>query len=469
MMCLAEALLRIPDAHTADELIADKLVGAGLVGEARPVGFGLRQRRDLLAAADRQGAGRRAGPLGQLEGGAWPRGRAARRAGGAHGGARGDEDPRPQLRVRPDDRRSAEARRSRAAPGASATASTCSARRRRPSRMPSAMPRPIAERSTGSPRRRRAGFEKSPGISVKLTALHPRFEYTHRDEALAAVIPVVRELALKASKADVHFTIDAEEADRLELQMDVFEALLADDELFANGWGGLRDCDPGLSEARRAACATGSIEAARAHGRKLMCRLVKGAYWDTEIKAAQVGGLVRLSGVHPQGRDRRLLPRLRQEAARGERCHLSGLRDPQRQHDRPGEGAGRRARVRVPAPARHGRGAVRRNLPSSSGTSATRRRRCASTRRSAATRSCSPISSGGCSRTAPIRASSTASPTSRCRSTSWSAIRSPSSKRSSRSAIRRSSCRAICSARSAATAPGSTSAIRWCASRCSSG
>ena len=84
----------------------------------------------------------------------------------------------------------------------------------------------------------KGGFKKSPGISVKLTALHPRFEFTHRDEALAAVVPVVRELALKAAKADVHFTIDAEEADRLELQMDVFEALLADDELFANGWGG---------------------------------------------------------------------------------------------------------------------------------------------------------------------------------------------------------------------------------------
>src|SRR5205085_11566261 len=75
------------------------------------------------------------------------------------------------------------------------------------------------------------GFRKSPGISVKLTALHPRFEFTHGAESVAAVLPVVRELALKASKADVHFTIDAEEADRLELQLDVFETLLADDEL----------------------------------------------------------------------------------------------------------------------------------------------------------------------------------------------------------------------------------------------
>ena len=136
----------------------------------------------------------------------------------------------------------------------------------------------------------KGGFRKSPGISVKLTALHPRFEFTHRDEALAAVIPVVRELALKASKADVHFTIDAEEADRLELQMDVFEALLADDELFANGWGGFGIAIQAYQK-RAAPLCDWVIEAARAHGRKLMVRLVKGAYWDTEIKAAQVGGL----------------------------------------------------------------------------------------------------------------------------------------------------------------------------------
>ena len=136
----------------------------------------------------------------------------------------------------------------------------------------------------------KGGFRRSPGISVKLTALHPRFEYTHRDEALAAVIPVVRELALKASKADVHFTIDAEEADRLELQMDVFEALLADDVLFADGWAGFGIAIQAYQK-RAAPLCDWVVEAARAHRRKLMVRLVKGAYWDTEIKAAQVGGL----------------------------------------------------------------------------------------------------------------------------------------------------------------------------------
>src|SRR4029079_18090743 len=76
----------------------------------------------------------------------------------------------------------------------------------------------------------------------------------------------------------------------LELQMDVFEALLADDALFANGWSGFGIAIQAYQ--KRAAPLVGwVVESARAHGRKLMCRLVKGAYWDTEIKLAQVGGL----------------------------------------------------------------------------------------------------------------------------------------------------------------------------------
>ena len=175
-------------------------------------------------------------------------------------------------------------------------------------------------------------------------------------------------------------------------------------------------------------CATGCIAAARAHRRKLMVRLVKGAYWDTEIKAAQVAGLDRLSGVHAQGRDGRILSRLRQEAARRERRHLSGVRHPQRQHHRPGEGARRRAASSNSSACTAWARSCMRSWPSSRRRSATRARRCVSTRRSAATRSCWPISFGGCSRMAPIPASSTASPTSRFRSTSWSRIRWRSSK-----------------------------------------
>ena len=141
----------------------------------------------------------------------------------------------------------------------------------------------IAKEATG-------GFAVSPGISVKLSALHPRYEWSHADEAKAYILPVLRELAAKASKADVHLTIDAEEADRLELQMDLFEALLADDALFANGWGGLGIAIQAYQK-RAAPLCEWVAEAARAHDRRLMVRLVKGAYWDTEIKAAQVAGL----------------------------------------------------------------------------------------------------------------------------------------------------------------------------------
>src|SRR5207248_917413 len=107
------------------------------------------------------------------------------------------------------------------------------------------------------------------------------------DKALAQVVPIVRNLARQASIADVHFTIDAEEADRLELQMSVLEALLGDDDLFANGWNGLGIAIQAYQK-RAAPLCDWVIDASRSHGRKLMCRLVKGAYWDTEIKAAQV-------------------------------------------------------------------------------------------------------------------------------------------------------------------------------------
>jgi RHH-type proline utilization regulon transcriptional repressor/proline dehydrogenase/delta 1-pyrroline-5-carboxylate dehydrogenase len=136
----------------------------------------------------------------------------------------------------------------------------------------------------------KGGFAVSPGISVKLSALHPRYEWSHADAAKAYILPVLRELAAKASKADVHLTIDAEEADRLELQMDLFEALLADDALFANGWSGFGIAIQAYQKRSEPLCQW-VVKAARAHGRRLMVRLVKGAYWDTEIKAAQVAGL----------------------------------------------------------------------------------------------------------------------------------------------------------------------------------
>ncbi|HEY6049444.1 MAG TPA: bifunctional proline dehydrogenase/L-glutamate gamma-semialdehyde dehydrogenase PutA [Sphingomicrobium sp.] len=289
MMCLAEALLRIPDAHTADELIADKLAGpdwseklgrsdSAFVNAAT---FSLLLTGKVLEGAQDRSAnwkaalGRAVGRLGEpvvrtavreamkILGRNFVFGRtideALRRAQPerAKGLSHSFDMLGEAAKTYPDAERYADSYRS-------------------------ALDR-IAKEASG-------GFRKLPGISVKLTALHPRFEYTHAEEAVANVIPVVRELALKAAKADVHLTIDAEEADRLELQMDVFEALLADDELFANGWGGFGIAIQAYQK-RAAPLCDWVIEAARTHGRKLMVRLVKGAYWDTEIKLAQVGGL----------------------------------------------------------------------------------------------------------------------------------------------------------------------------------
>ncbi len=191
------------------------------------------------------------------------------------------------------------------------------------------------------------------------------------------------------------------------------------------------------------------IDLARRSGHRLMVRLVKGAYWDSEIKRAQVDGLDGLPGLHPQGPHRRLLPRLRAQAAGRAGRGLPAIRHPQRAdaRRRPRHGRRRISRrpVRVPVPARHGRAAVRgggRRATSSTGPAA-------STRRSARTRPCSPIWCAGCWRTAPTPPSSTASPIRPCRSTTLVADPVDAGARArSRSArrIRRSRCRATCSA-----------------------
>ncbi|ABD08639.1 delta-1-pyrroline-5-carboxylate dehydrogenase / L-proline dehydrogenase [Rhodopseudomonas palustris HaA2] len=127
-----------------------------------------------------------------------------------------------------------------------------------------------------------------PGISVKLSALHPRFEAVSRDRVLRELTPRLIELARKAKDHDLGFTVDAEEADRLELSLEVFAACLADPSL--KGWDGY-----GLAVQayqKRASAVIDYVDAlAQRHDRRLMLRLVKGAYWDTEIKRAQERGL----------------------------------------------------------------------------------------------------------------------------------------------------------------------------------
>lgn len=134
-----------------------------------------------------------------------------------------------------------------------------------------------------------AGLVRSPGISVKLSALYPRYDFLHAEAARAVLVPMLKALALKARDADVHFTIDAEEAERLELSMDIIEDLVADPDLFAGGWQGF-----GLALQAYSKRAVPLVEwvtaLARKYHRRIMVRLVKGAYWDSEIKLGQVGG-----------------------------------------------------------------------------------------------------------------------------------------------------------------------------------
>jgi RHH-type proline utilization regulon transcriptional repressor/proline dehydrogenase/delta 1-pyrroline-5-carboxylate dehydrogenase len=127
-----------------------------------------------------------------------------------------------------------------------------------------------------------------PGISVKLSALHPRYEAVSRERVLRELTPRVLELAQHAKALDLNFTVDAEEADRLELSLDVIGAVLADPSLA--GWEGF-----GLAiqayQKRAGAVIDWVRDAAVALDRRLMVRLVKGAYWDTEVKRAQERGL----------------------------------------------------------------------------------------------------------------------------------------------------------------------------------
>ena len=132
--------------------------------------------------------------------------------------------------------------------------------------------------------------ELNDGISIKLSALHPRYEDAQRSRVMAELVPRVWALCELAAKANINLTIDAEEVDRLELSLDVFEALAALVSEHYPAWQGF-----GLAMQAYQLRALDLVQHVIALGRKyklrLMCRLVKGAYWDSEIKRAQELGL----------------------------------------------------------------------------------------------------------------------------------------------------------------------------------
>ncbi|MEM8978635.1 MAG: bifunctional proline dehydrogenase/L-glutamate gamma-semialdehyde dehydrogenase PutA [Pseudomonadota bacterium] len=140
----------------------------------------------------------------------------------------------------------------------------------------------LAKRAHGSDPR------ENPGISIKLSALHPRYEEAQRDRVMTELVPRVLELTQAAARAGLGLNIDAEEADRLEISLDVIQAVLSDPSLV--GWTGF-----GVVVQAYSKRALGVIDwlyaLAEALDRRIMVRLVKGAYWDSEIKHAQTEGL----------------------------------------------------------------------------------------------------------------------------------------------------------------------------------
>ncbi|QHE84256.1 trifunctional transcriptional regulator/proline dehydrogenase/L-glutamate gamma-semialdehyde dehydrogenase [Hydrogenophaga sp. BPS33] len=132
------------------------------------------------------------------------------------------------------------------------------------------------------------GVYEGPGISIKLSALHPRYSRAQYERVIAELYPVLVRLCAMAKRHDIGLNIDAEEADRLELSLDLLEKLAFEPQL--QHWNGLGF----VVQAYQKRCPfviDYIIDLARRSQRRLMVRLVKGAYWDTEIKRAQVDGM----------------------------------------------------------------------------------------------------------------------------------------------------------------------------------
>jgi RHH-type proline utilization regulon transcriptional repressor/proline dehydrogenase/delta 1-pyrroline-5-carboxylate dehydrogenase len=132
------------------------------------------------------------------------------------------------------------------------------------------------------------GAIAGPGISVKLSALHPRYARQQRDRVMAELLPRLQALAKRAAGYGIGLNIDAEESERLDLSLDLLEALCRDPAF--TGWDGIGFVVQAYGK-RAPFVLDWIVGLARDSGHRVMVRLVKGAYWDSEIKRAQVDGL----------------------------------------------------------------------------------------------------------------------------------------------------------------------------------
>jgi RHH-type proline utilization regulon transcriptional repressor/proline dehydrogenase/delta 1-pyrroline-5-carboxylate dehydrogenase len=287
LMCVAEALLRIPDKDTADKLIADKLGEAdwekhlgksdsvlvnagtwGLMLTGKFIDLGEDTRRNFTGALRRL-VGRSGEPVIRLAV------RQAMRIMG-HQFVMGRTIKEALDRANEKDNRIY--RYSYDMLGEAALT------------QPDAERYMQAYRDAISALGARGPFKDvldAPSISIKLSALHPRYEVAKRARVQAELTPKLLELAQLAKKNDICLTVDAEEADRLELSLDVIAAVHADSSL--DGYQGF-----GLAvqayQKRAPFVIDWLAEQAKKIGRRFCVRLVKGAYWDSEVKRAQEGG-----------------------------------------------------------------------------------------------------------------------------------------------------------------------------------
>lgn len=287
IMSLAEALLRIPDADTADALIRDKL-GAGdwqayaghspsLLVNAACWGLvvsGALARTGARRSGDANDAGALLARLAE------PAVRSAMRAGIGFLGAQFVLGETIQAAIaRAVEREAKGFRHSYDMLGEAALTAADADRYH-------ALYRTAIE-AVGSAAAGR-GERDGPGVSIKLSALHPRYGRLQRDRVLAELTPRLVDLAGLARSQGIGITVDAEEADRLRLSLEVIEAAAMEKRL--RDWAGFGIAIQAVQK-RSLAVVDWALQLARRRGAPLMLRLVKGAYWDTEVKRAQVAGL----------------------------------------------------------------------------------------------------------------------------------------------------------------------------------
>jgi RHH-type proline utilization regulon transcriptional repressor/proline dehydrogenase/delta 1-pyrroline-5-carboxylate dehydrogenase len=277
LLALAEAYMRVPDPATADLLISDKIGSADWAAHAGRSGsaivnsatFGLALTRSLMTAPQRGAIKRLISRAGE------PFVRA-----GVAAAMRMMGDTFVMGRTIEEGIARAGARANR---GFTASFDMLGE----------------AARTEGDARRYFAAYEQAiaavgsaaasgHSVSVKLSALHPRYETAQAERCVPALIESMRTLARQAAAAGIGLTIDAEETERLILSLDIIEGVARDPAL--SGWNGLGMAVQAYG--KRARPLIGWADAlGAATGRKLFVRLVKGAYWDTEIKRAQIDGL----------------------------------------------------------------------------------------------------------------------------------------------------------------------------------